>query len=87
MDIQLPDLAIRGLCEYGYRAEAEKLARRWYNCCACLYEKTGGVYENLSSEQYDHPKERSFPDYAGHGCLTPVAIPAMFGWGRGEVGK
>ena len=75
-------LAIRGLCEYGRRAEAEKLARRWYNCCAHLYEKTGGIYENLSSEQCDHPKERSFPDYAGHGCLTPVAIPAMFGWGR-----
>ena len=74
-------LAIRGLCEYGHRAEAERLARRWYNCCACLYEKTGGVYENMSSEQYDHPKERSFPDYVGHGCLTPVALPAMFGWG------
>ena len=73
-------LAIRGLCEYGHRAEAEKLARRWYNCCAALYEKTGGIYENLSSEQYDHPKERSFPDYAGHGCLTPVALPAMFDW-------
>ena len=79
-------LAIRGLCEYGHRAEAEKLARRWYNCCAALYEKTGGIYENLSSEQFDHPKERSFPDYAGHGCLTPVALPAMFGWGkRGRI--
>ena len=75
-------LAIRGLVEYGHRIEAEKLARRWYNCCAALYEKTGGIYENLSSEQYDHPKERSYPDYAGHGCLTPVALPAMFGWGR-----
>ena len=78
-------LAIRGLCEYGHRAEAEKLARHWYNCCAYLYEKTGGIYENLSSEQFDHPKERSFPDYAGHGCLTPVALPAMFGWGKTEV--
>jgi hypothetical protein len=75
-------LAIRGLCEYGHRTEAEKLARLWYNCCAALYEKTGGIYENLSSEQFDHPKERSFPDYAGHGCLTPVALPAMFGWGN-----
>ena len=75
-------LAIRGLCEYGHRAKAERLARRWYNCCAALYEKTGGIYENLSSEQFDHPKERSFPDYAGHGCLTPVALPAMFGWGK-----
>ncbi len=75
-------LAIRGLCEYGHRTEAEKLARRWYNCCAALYEKTGGIYENLSSEQFDHPKERAFPDYAGHGCLTPVALPALFGWGK-----
>ena len=75
-------LAIRGLCEYGHRTEAEKLARLWYNCCAALYEKTGGIYENLSSEQFDHPKERSFPDYAGHGCLTPVALPAIFGWGK-----
>ena len=74
-------LAIRGLCEYGFREEAETLARRWYNCCAALWEKTGGIYENLSSEQFDHPKERSFPDYAGHGCLTPVALPAIFGWG------
>lgn len=79
-------LAIRGLLEYDFCEEAEKLARRWYNCCAALWEKTGGIYENLSSEQFDHPKDRSFPDYAGHGCLTPVALPAIFGWGRGKSG-
>ena len=75
-------LAIRGLLEYGHRKHAEKLARRWYNCCAELYVKTGGVYENVSSEQFDHPKNRAAPDYAGHACLTPIALPAMFGWGR-----
>ena len=78
-------LAVRGLLEYGRREEAERLARRWYDCCAALWEKTGGIYENLSSEQFDRPKERSFPDYAGHGCLTPVALPAIFGWGARAV--
>ena len=75
-------LAIRGLIDYGMRDEAERLARRWYNCCADLFVRTGGVYENVCSEQLDHVKERAFADYAGHGCLTPVALPALFGWQR-----
>ena len=75
-------LAVRGLIDYGMRDEAERLARRWYNCCADLFVRTGGVYENVCSEQLDHVKERAFADYAGHGCLTPVALPALFGWQR-----
>lgn len=73
-------LAIRGMIDYGFKAEAEKLGRRWYNCAARFYEKTGGIYENLSSEQYDRPKKMSYPDYAGHGCLTPITYPELFGW-------
>ena len=72
-------LAIRGLLDYGYRSEAKRLARRWYVCCLGLYRRTGGIYENLSSECPDRPKETlSAPDYAGHGCLTPIAVPALF---------
>ena len=74
-------LAIRGMLDYGFTVEAERLARRWYNCCASLYERTGGIYENMSAEQFDHPKQRTAPDYTGHACLTPVALPALFGWG------
>ena len=80
---RLNNLAIRGLLAYGHRDDAERLARRWYDACASLFVRFGGHYENVSSEQLDHPKSHlCAPDYTGDACLTPVAFPALFGWGK-----
>ena len=73
-------VAIRGLRAYGFKTEAEDLARRWYNANASLYKRTGTVWENLSPEQCVIVKAMTSPDFCGWGALAPVAIPAEFGW-------
>ncbi len=72
--------AIAGLRAYGFEAEAEDIARRWYNACANLYVNTGTVWENISPEQCDRNKNVSMKDFCGWGALAPVAIPAEFGF-------
>lgn len=73
-------MAIRGLRDCGFEAEAESFARRWYNACANLFVETGTVWENISPEQCDHPKNWAMNDFCGWGALAPIAIPAEFGW-------
>ena len=73
-------IALLGLREAGEEAFAEDAARRYYNANAALWEKTGTVWENVSPEQCDHPKEISGRDFCGWGALAPVALPVEFGW-------
>ena len=73
-------VALHGLLEWGERDFAEDAARRYYNANAALFESTGTVWENISPEQCEHPKEMSGRDFCGWGALAPVALPAEFGW-------
>ena len=73
-------IAIRGLCAYGFQNDAEAAARRWYNVCAQVWERTGTCFENLNP---DTASERGFKcgrDFCGWAALAPVALPAEFGW-------
>ena len=82
---RLNNLAVRGLIAYGHRAEAERLARSWYDGCASLFVRFRGFYENVSSEQLDHPKTHlCAPDYTGDACLAPVVFPALFKWRKSQ---
>ena len=73
-------VALRGLVDAGETAFAEDAARRYYNANAALWESTGTVWENVSPEQCDRPKEQSGRDFCGWGALAPVALPVEFGW-------
>lgn len=67
-------VAIRGLMKLGQKELALDFTRRYYNACAELWRKTHTIYENISPEQCDHPKERSGTDFCGWGALAPVAL-------------
>ena len=73
-------IALHGLVACGETAFAEDSARRYYNANAALWETTGTVWENVSPEQCDHPKEISGRDFCGWGALAPVALPVEFNW-------
>lgn len=73
-------IAIRGLLAYGYGDMAEDIARRWYNANAELFVRMGTVYENVSPERCDKPREKAQRDFCGWGALAPVALPREFGW-------
>lgn len=67
-------VAIRGLMKLGERDLALDIARRYYNANAQLWRKTGTVFENISPEQCDHPKDRAGNDFCGWGGLAPIAL-------------
>lgn len=67
-------VAIQGLRAMGEEEEAVYFARKYYNAVAELYRKTGTVFENISPEQYDHPKEFAGRDFCGWAALAPVAL-------------
>lgn len=73
-------VAICGLREYGFREEAERIARNWYNAAAELFERTSTIWENISPEQCHEPKARSGRDFCGWSALAPIALPIEFGW-------
>lgn len=67
-------VAIRGLMKLGEQDLALDFARRYYNANAQLWRKTGTIFENISPEQCDHPKNRAGSDFCGWGALAPVAL-------------
>ena len=62
---------------------AQQLARKWYNANARLFELTGTIWENVSPEQCDRPKQMSGREFCGWSALAPVTLPVEFGWLRG----
>lgn len=73
-------MAIHGLKKYGEEEFAEDIARRYYNACAQLFEVTGTIWENISSEQSDHIKPWSGKDFCGWGSLAPIALATEYNW-------
>lgn len=73
-------VAIRGLLAQGFRTEADRLARRWYNACAALWVKTGTCWENISPDQCEAQKARAKRDFCGWAALAPIALPQDLGW-------
>ncbi len=80
-------VAIRGLRAYGFEADAEMAARRWYNACARVFEESGTCRENLNPDTA-RARERDNlcgKDFCGWAALAPVAIPAEFGWLKAQT--
>ena len=71
-------VALCGLRNIGQEEMAKRCARKYYTAYAELYRSTGTIWENISPEQYDSPKEVSAPDFCGWGALVPVTIAREF---------
>lgn len=72
-------VGIHALLACGFRDDAEKAARRWYNANARIWEDTGTCRENIHP---DTGAGRSGKDFCGWAALAPVALPDEFGWRR-----
>ena len=71
-------IALLGLRRIGAEAAAGEFARRVYNAYAELFRTTGGFWENISCEQFDHPKARSNGEHCGWSLLIPVNLRREF---------
>lgn len=69
---------LRGLRQIGEEELAVEFARRYYNANAHLFERTGTIWENLSAEQCERPKEKSGDSFCGWGALAPISIAHEF---------
>lgn len=72
-------VGIHALLTYGFRDDAEAVARRWYNANARIWEDAGTCRENIHP---DTGAGRSGKDFCSWAALAPVALPAEFGWRR-----
>lgn len=79
-------VAIIGLRTLGFEDLAQRLGRRYYNATYELWKATGTIWENLSSQQCDHPKPHAGRDFCGWGALAPVALPDDLGWTKPSAG-
>lgn len=50
-------MAIQGLADYGHRASAERLARKWVNSVAKTYAQTGAFLEKIDVGRVEAPVE------------------------------
>ncbi|GAB3373713.1 MGH1-like glycoside hydrolase domain-containing protein [Massilia agri] len=70
-------MVIRGLQRYGRHALAARLARRYYDCVAEVYQRTGTFWENLAPDavQAGQPAK---PDFCGWSAIAPITLAREF---------
>lgn len=68
------DTILRGLRVIGREEIAKEIARCYYAACGELFEKTGTILENISTEQSGRPKKAmESKDFCGGGACAPVS--------------
>lgn len=70
-------MVIRGLQRYGQDALAGKLARRYYDCVAEVFRRTGTFWENYAPDSLE-PGHPAKPDFCGWSAIAPVTLMREF---------
>lgn len=66
-------LAIQGMERYGYREDAERLARKWINANLVQFEATGEFFEKYNVVKIEEePVEGVYPSQTGFGWTNAV---------------
>ena len=66
-------MILRGLNACGHHALARRLALRYYDCVAQVYERTGTFWENYAPDAVA-PGGQAKPDFCGWTALAPIAL-------------
>ncbi len=74
-------MTIKGLAAYGFDAEADRVARRWYDANALMWERHRDIYENLQPDEPDTLREGLMGgEWTGWSALAALALPIEMGW-------
>ena len=75
-------IVIKGLLNYGYHEDAERVAAKWLDLNAHLFEKTGEMWEKYDVVNGDVGKSGRYPLQHGFGWTNAVFVRlcAEFGW-------
>lgn len=74
-------MTILGLKANGFSDEADRVARRWYDACAQLWDAEREIYENIQPDDPWVVREKHMGcDWCGWSALAPLALPIEMGW-------
>lgn len=70
-------MVIRGLQRCGQDALAGQLARRYYDCVADVFQRTGTFWENYAPDTLE-PGHPAKPDFCGWSAIAPITLMREF---------
>jgi len=68
---------IKGLFDYGYREDAERIAEKWLNTCRKVFDKTGKFWEKYNVVKPGIGKVGRYPVQAGFGWSNGVFLKIL----------
>jgi alpha,alpha-trehalase len=75
-------IAIKGLLNYGFTEDAERLAKKWLNLNKKVFNKTGKFWEKYDVVTGTIGKEGRYPNQMGFGWTNAIFIKLI-----SELGK
>ena len=67
-------IVIKGLMNYGYEQDAKRLAEKWLNLNADIFEKTGKFWEKYDVVKCDKGRTGRYADQTGFGWTNAIFI-------------
>ena len=67
-------IVIKGLLNYGFREDAERLAKKWLNLNKKVFLKTGKFWEKYNVVKCDVGKSGRYPTQDGFGWTNAVFV-------------
>lgn len=75
-------IIVKGLLNYGYKKEAEKIAKQWLDLNKKVFDKTGEFWEKYNVVTGDVGKEGRYPNQKGFGFTNGVFLKLIEEFGR-----
>lgn len=70
-------IVIKGLLNYGFKEDAERLAKKWLDMNKKVYEKTGTFWEKYNVVTVDKGKYGRYPTQKGFGWTNAIFIKLL----------
>lgn len=70
-------IVIKGLLNYGFRKDAERIADKWLEINRKVYEKTGAFWEKYNVVTMDRGKDGRYPTQKGFGWTDGIFIKLL----------
>jgi alpha,alpha-trehalase len=67
-------IVCEGLLRYGYKKEAERIARKWLDCNAQVFERTGKLWEKYDVVRQDIGRRGRYPTQSGFAWTNSVFL-------------
>ncbi len=67
-------VVVKGLLEYGFRADAARLAEKWLDTCASVFRKSGAFWEKYDVVRRQVATQGRYPTQSGFGWTNAVFI-------------